>query len=940
MRRLARDLLPVELVSEPRIGAGALRLETRWPVDVDPTPAETTTPQTTASKDSVVPAPPPPKYELPARLRGDDLLRRRPEPTGLFVPGLGPLPADDPLELGVQITRAVRGQGVEAVRRHITDLRSTAEALHLRAKAIGGGASLARAAQMLRLADQAAAVLAGHEAERAVVEEKLAPYLEREAGRMLAASRARVRALRAQYFDEAGAPKQDELRGLRAASKRLYSRLVDVRRAERLPDGRERDVRLDQAQRRFEEVYTEVSSAHPLLASFGLSSPRHDDLRDLATDRLHIHRTSPARPRDEPVRSLLDRTEAAGERMQEKLQDDPTLVWRLPNLVQATLVREGVNPRSMIAAHARDLVRQANEDDAAWRQAVSFVAMGLGVVASVPTGGASLALTASAAAAVDGYQLFLAIEAYALQDTAAHTALNPHDALVVEAPAVGGLVLDAAAAFGSALGASFGLRALRARPDPVGDMARRLEDSLGTTRAERLLDGLGDEAKLFEAFHGTDPQVWSALSRVDPAQVQASARALGPEMWSEWSAKLGAEVFAELVGRTPPAAWPHLLATPIDPMQARQIVQTLAPEVVEALAPHLKGLGLLSLARQPGAHTIELAGVPYVKLDGAWRMQAFGLANASPEKLIAARAEWAQLKAKLGPLGPRIQQISGPDTKQLAKLAEARRKGKPTTGKQLTDIAERLGVERAEAQRIIDDVAGLPAPKLSARARALVDRAPDLRYVLELLEAKKVPAGLHDRTLRALEGALDETRATIEGTHLRRWLDGIVGGKGDAARELSDRLHELEYALRVVDEGRVMPGSTVYLGVGPGTRAELTPGGPVVELTDAPGMANGLYDIDVLYLSRDNEVVAAEVQRTANALWYKIDGSKDGMYLSKWARFKAAGAEAEQVRHVELVFAEGDDVALDRPLRRFTGTPRGRLSADFELRWRKTGGSP
>ncbi|MCB9648119.1 MAG: hypothetical protein H6730_16125 [Deltaproteobacteria bacterium] len=110
----------------------------------------------------------------------------------MFVPGLGPLPSDDP-GLRSQVTRAVRGQGIEAARRHVRrPPRGRAAAMRAGAEALGAGPALERAAALHGLADRADAVLDALEAERARVQDVLQPYVLREADRMLAASRARI----------------------------------------------------------------------------------------------------------------------------------------------------------------------------------------------------------------------------------------------------------------------------------------------------------------------------------------------------------------------------------------------------------------------------------------------------------------------------------------------------------------------------------------------------------------------------------------------------------------------------------------------------------------------------------------------------------------------------------------------------------------------------
>ncbi|MCB9648121.1 MAG: hypothetical protein H6730_16135 [Deltaproteobacteria bacterium] len=127
------------------------------------------------------------------------------------------------------------------------------------------------------------------------------------------------------------------------------------------------------------------------------------------------------------------------------------------------------------------------------------------------------------------------------------------------------------------------------------------------------------------------------------------------------------------------------------------------------------------------------------------------------------------MKRELGPIGERVKHVDGQDIRWIRKLADDRRSGTKPTGRQLTDLSERLGIERAEVRRVIDDLAGLPPPVLSARARRIVAEAPELRSGLEALAASDAPVDLQQRTLRSVERAVTEERAVIDREHLRGW---------------------------------------------------------------------------------------------------------------------------------------------------------------------------
>ncbi len=837
----------------------------------------------------------------------------------VHVSGLGPLPEDE-AGLRRQLTRAVRGQGLRAVAGHLRRARESAELLSAGLRRLGRRD--AQAPELLRRLDVLDAGLVQLRAERAAVQDNLQPYIVAQAQRMLHASAARVQSLREQYFDDSGAARAGPLHELRRAAQQLLRARKDALSA---PEGTNRA----EAERRYATLHAQLSEQHPLLQTYALQSPQSTELDDLARDTPQNARVLMHRAPEDPIEDMLDQVQASIEHMQDELHHDPSVVWRLPAVVHATLLQHGVPEQGMVASHANDIVREQQRDDSLYRASVSVLAMGLGIAAALPSGGTSLAVAGAVTTAVDGYQLFLSLQAYSFESSASGTDLDLHRALLDSRPGVGPVLLDAVGTTVGALGVGIAARKtafaqLEAHRGPLGEMARGLKARLGGDRAEALVDALGAaEAELL--YRDIGPEVWAQLGAVPQGQVTASTRALGPEGLRAWQAELGPQSLGTVLAHVPAGAWPHLLSTTLNPQDALRITRTFSTQVIGVLGPQIKGRGLARLAEGLAGTQLRAHGEA-VLIDGQLSLQGHALLRALDSGQLAQMrqrldvlVQKSPLVAKLGPLRPK-------DLRLVERLAEQAARGDALDKDALSGLKKRSGQSKALVRRIVDALGGT-AKNPGTRAHALMQAAPELRTGLKTLTGSpRISQAMKDKALDYVARALASDKVTFDRPHLN---DLLLSGVHDVERiddALDSRLLELEYALDVVDRGKAADGSTLFLGAKAGERVQLRPGGPWVEMpVPLPGEKGTLQDIDVLFLSPVGHVQALEVKRSVQTLWHALDKT-GGRYLRKFVRWREQGAKTGQTREVGVAIRHRDGDWLTRRLASAEGTPSQALS--------------
>jgi hypothetical protein len=808
----------------------------------------------------------------------------------LDVLGLGPLPDDD-AALAARVTRLVRAQGIAAVRLRLASARASAQ--HL--KSLGAPRDIARADALLSRLDRMGPALERLTAEREHVRRGLTPRALVQAKRLLDAAERRVDAMVAQYRDPA------ELAALRSAAQDL---LVARRRGPAA----------------YAKAHRELAARHAILRRFDYDGPL-EPLLDLARDTQVVRAGGQAievdRPAAWPVGTMLADAKSAIADMRERLERDPAAVWKLPSVIEATLIAEGVATSGMVAAHARDVVSEVHADEALWRTFVSIAAIGLGVAAALPSGGTSVAVGAAVTASLDAYQLYLSAEAYAFASDAWNAELSS------EAPSGWGVAMDAVGATIGVAGAAVGLTkaafaALLARSDAVGDAARGLSLRIGEARANALFARFGEEGAT-DAFHAMPSEVWTRLADVDDVAVHRAFDVLGAQRFGDLAHVMGSERFAAAVATTDAKTWANLLSTPLETKRLAKVL-AIEPATLAAIAPHVKGEGLARIVTRIDPTAIGHAKGAFLTVHGQLRFNGFELLRAVDDGTFdAVEGTWSMLRAAAPEEMARFAMLSRRDVADLEALVVASFHGRPLDADRLGRVVARTNARRRDVVKLAWRIAE-PSVQLSRRAEALARRVPELRMGLEILATTPgLGDAMIDGVVRRLERAVGARGATFSRAHLARWLeDAAAAGRG-LPSALADRVEEIDYALEVVAAGRVAPGSTVYLGVEAGERVALARGGPWLELpTVDPNAKDTLQDLDVVFLGRDGAVNVVEVKKSDQALWEALEKT-EGRYLEKFDALRSRSSSAVDLR---VALRGSSEVWLDSVLRSVPESPR------------------
>lgn len=332
--------------------------------------------------------------------------------TVLGVGVLGP----DPQAIAERVVTVAKVQGIEHVETQVRWARSGLEQLEGLGERSQNPATVARARTGLARLEVAQAVLTALKEARANVRTELEPQVVAFAEQSLDATLGQVEALRKRYAGD-----RTQLESLRQDAQTLEKAL----RA------------MDQGALTLEdygELYRELADRHPPLARFapGMSSADRGYLWGLAdpvdVEVIGGRAVERPRPGDAGLTRLLDDTASAARSLKAQLRDDPTRVWHLPDLVDASLKDLEIAPSCLVGALARDEARRTVADRAFTRKLTVTLAVGLGVAAAIPSGGASLAVAGGMALSVDAFDLFLSLEQYRLQRAGHRSALDAAEA--------------------------------------------------------------------------------------------------------------------------------------------------------------------------------------------------------------------------------------------------------------------------------------------------------------------------------------------------------------------------------------------------------------------------------------------------------------------------------------------------------------------------------
>lgn len=140
-------------------------------------------------------------------------------------------------------------------------------------------------------------------------------------------------------------------------------------------------------------------------------------------------------------------------------------IWKQRSILAMTNQQMNATPAQQRLV--KDTAKQISADKESDKMFWSILAIGLGLLAAVPTGGSSLLALAAGAAAVTGaaigaYQTYEAAQDYLLESAAANTALDRADSIAEEDPDYFWLALDICTVIADLVAAGAAFRAIRA----------------------------------------------------------------------------------------------------------------------------------------------------------------------------------------------------------------------------------------------------------------------------------------------------------------------------------------------------------------------------------------------------------------------------------------------------------------------------------------------
>lgn len=254
-------------------------------------------------------------------------------------------------------------------------------------------------------------------------------------------------------------------------------------------------------------------------------------------------------------------------RVREELGDDLS-IFELPQLLEMAKARYFVAPGS-----PRANAIQAEVDDIAdasmWRSiAIAVISIGLGILAAIPTGGASLAVTGTVLAAevaglaLDAYLLYQSVQDYELRSALTDTDFDRARVLSHDEPSLFWLAVDIV---GTTVGLAGAMRAFReaARVRRAFVLARNVDEAAEQlAELRRLRDTGAITAEAAQRLERemlrdiSDPAIAAALGRgaaeaARPADEVAAAmgRALSDVVTPEDVARLSDELGLQVVTR-------------------------------------------------------------------------------------------------------------------------------------------------------------------------------------------------------------------------------------------------------------------------------------------------------------------------------------------------------------------------------------------------------
>lgn len=258
-----------------------------------------------------------------------------------------------------------------------------------------------------------------------------------------------------------------------------------------LADGARPDAGVAEVRRDFLFAQARYLQWFPVLATY-LSRGDWEGLEELAADPTHWDYGDRIR---DTIDNILD--------VREALEEGETSVWKQDRIVLLLRALLGIPPGSGVRSRLISEAVQDAEDDDLWQIGLVVLAIGLSLVAAIPTGGLSLGATAVivgaevGAIALDAYLIGQALADYELAAAAAGSDLDIAKAVSSQQPSALWLAIDLVAAGLGATGAARAFRELTAAAAASRAATRSDELAAGAARLSDAMEaaGLSADAK-------------------------------------------------------------------------------------------------------------------------------------------------------------------------------------------------------------------------------------------------------------------------------------------------------------------------------------------------------------------------------------------------------------------------------------------------------------
>jgi hypothetical protein len=207
-------------------------------------------------------------------------------------------------------------------------------------------------------------------------------------------------------------------------------------------------------------------------------------------------------------------------------------IWKQPQIISIThqKMTSDLGQQRMVA----DKVQAIKADDKSTKEMYAAIALGLGLLAAIPTGGSSLIVGVAAAAAVTGaalsaYTAYEEAQEYLLQSAAANTSLDRAYKISAEEPSLLPLAIDIAAAvldLGAAKAALFALKEAIAVAKAAKSV-EKLPEVVGAMRRAHISPE--NQARVLSEVMPSGGDISKALNEIKAAFARTSATSLERE---------------------------------------------------------------------------------------------------------------------------------------------------------------------------------------------------------------------------------------------------------------------------------------------------------------------------------------------------------------------------------------------------------------------------